>query len=191
MKTPDTPSTFRVDDFGVNRATVCVRQLWRSAVQLDEDHEKKEDVLKSINQAVLAMSSRPATPPMRHYKHLVLRQALVQLCDDIGQVEWRIRRDLHLLNDPRFQALASFPQDGPATAGHRRRRSKKSVSRREHRLDSGLEESVDWDDHLPRLHKKKLEMAVYARLSAVLVAMLPIMTFDGYRMNPMLPRPEL
>ena len=204
------------------RASMCVRDLHREALQLDEDSDRKQEILKNINQAILAMSLKPFTPPMRHYKHVILRQALVRLFDDIDTAEWKIRRDLGLLGDLNFEQRATFsrfpeatkhrpsnPYLGSSITSTLARNRKTSIRAPVRNTSSFLSttvasaslstetlvpappQSTDWEQPIPRQYREKLWSMIYTRLSSTLEALLPIIVHDGYRLNPLLPAPEI
>lgn len=207
-----------VDHFSQPRADICVCELHREAQKLHEDSDKKQEILKNINQAILAMSLKPFVPPMRHYKHVILRQALVQLFDQIAASEWKIRCDLGLLQNMSFEKLASFPQNLPGptrdmkqkiyskaglstTNASRARRITHVVSTVANPaiselLDTPEEdplpvEPIDWEQSLPCQYRDKLKSVIYTRLASTLESLLPIINHDGYRMNPLLPASEI
>ena len=136
---------FAVDCIRLPPGEVCVRDLHRQvAASLDEDGDVKEDLLRTVNQAVLLMSPRPFAPPMLHYKHVIVRLALVQLCDDIDNAEWQLRRDLRLLDDSRFHRLATFSPSQvslshrtPTTGGGMEKRSRLRVSAKKSCMQTG------------------------------------------------------
>lgn len=194
----------------------------REALQLDEYSDKKQEILKNINQAILAMSLKPFTPPMRHYKHIILRQALVRLFDDIDTAEWKIRRDLGLLGDPNFEQRATFsrvpeaskyrpcnPYLGSSITSTLPRSRKLSTRASVRNTSSFLSTTVAsasistetlvpalpqptyWEQPMPHQYREKLWSVIYTRLSSTLEALLPIIVHDGYRLNPLLPAPEI
>ena len=44
---------------------------------------------------------------------------------------------------------------------------------------------------MPHQYREKLWSVIYTRLSSTLEALLPIIVHDGYRLNPLLPAPEI
>ena len=199
---------------------MCVRDMHREALQLDEDSDRKQEILKNINQAILAMSLKPFIPPMRHYKHIILRQALVRLFDDIDTAEWKIRRDLGLLGDQNFEQRATLSRFPGATKRRASNlylgssitstlaRSRKTSTRVPVRntpsflsttvasaslstLMPAPPQPTDWEQPILHQYREKLRSMIYTRLSSTLEALLPIMVHDGYRLNSLLPAPEI
>ena len=198
------------------RASMCVRDMHREALHLDEDSDRKQEILKNINQAILAMSLKPFTPPMHHYKHIILRQALVRLFDDIDTAEWKIRRDLDLLGDQNFEQRATFsrfpeatkrkPSSITSTLPRCRKTSTRVPVRNTSSFPSTTVASAslstetsmpappqhtDWEKPILHQYREKLRSMIYTRLSSTLEALLPIIVHDGYRLNPLLPAPEI
>ncbi|KAL8615730.1 hypothetical protein ACOMHN_007483 [Nucella lapillus] len=209
-----TSSSMLFDDHKTVRTPVFIGQVHREAYALDEDSEKKEEILHSFNQAALLMSHTPFTPPMRHHKHLTVRAALVQLCDTLAALERKLCWDLGLLDDPSFEKLSTFPEFPPyygLNKEHKKMSMLKDPSKDKKKLGVApvsrkistkdkqaslplmLDEvaPIDWTAERPAQYHEKLTAMVHGLLSSTLESLLPLLTADGYRLDLLQPPPDM
>lgn len=100
--------TRHIDSFHRERASINLKQLRRELLALDEDFELKEEMLERMNKAVTGMLFQHSQP-VGDFKHQFFKMALARALDDVAQEEWRLRKNLRLLDDPRATARATFP----------------------------------------------------------------------------------
>jgi hypothetical protein len=191
-----------VDEFGKPRSQLDVLLLYHQAAALEDPSDKKEELLRVINEAITLMLLKVDTPVCHDYKFVLMRQALSQLFDDIARAEYQLRAHLHLLEDERFTHLSNFLVEPPppevvdptskkekekqAKARHWSRRSSEVVGYSGAAATTPSYNAPMWLEHKGKLYMEHLFRLVYMQLDHCLVNLLPLITYDGYILNPIL-----